>query len=100
MIEREDVMPISFLKMEKFTGSYLGMRYRMEKSVVTSGEGEEAKEETVLRVVSWPEPFAYDFTPADQKKAETFSFDEQGIEDGIEWLNRIHEADYADWKRT
>ena len=30
MIRRENVMPISFLKMEKFTGSYEGMRYRME----------------------------------------------------------------------
>ena len=30
MIERRDVMPINFLKKERFTGSYKGMRYRME----------------------------------------------------------------------
>ncbi|MDT3845259.1 MAG: hypothetical protein LIV11_11975 [Bacillota bacterium] len=100
MIERDDVMPISFLKLEKFTGSYQGMRYRMEKAVVTVEEGEDAKEETVLRVVQWPEPFAYDFTSDDQKKSETFSFDEKGIEDGIAWLNQCHDADYAGWKRN
>jgi len=32
MINIKDVMPISFLKKEPFTGSYQGMRYRMEKS--------------------------------------------------------------------
>lgn len=32
MIDIKDVMPISFLKKEPFTGSYQGMRYRMEKS--------------------------------------------------------------------
>ena len=30
MITRKDVMPVNFLKKEKFTGSDTGMRYRME----------------------------------------------------------------------
>ena len=31
MLKREDFMPIPYLKKAKFTGSYQGMRYRMEK---------------------------------------------------------------------
>ena len=38
MLELKDFMPINFLKKEKFTGSYQGMRFRMEK---TEAEGEE-----------------------------------------------------------
>ena len=39
MLERKDVMPVAFLKKERFTGSLKGMRYRMEMAK----EGEEAR---------------------------------------------------------
>ena len=38
MLELKDFMPINFLKKEKFTGSFKGMRFRMEKF---EGENEE-----------------------------------------------------------
>lgn len=83
MIERKDVMPVNFLKKENFTGSDTGMRYRMEK---TSKE-----EETVLKVTAWPEPYGYDATPEEQKINQYFSFTEEGIVSGVEWLNDMHE---------
>ena len=94
MIQRSDVMPVSFLKMEKYTGSYKGMRYRMEMTVrplpVPEGEeGGKPAEEKVLAVTAWPEPFAYDHTPEEQKIRREFSFDEDGILAGIDWLNEI-----------
>lgn len=79
MIERKDVMPVNFLKKENFTGSYQGMRYRMEKR--TEGE------ETVLLVTLWPEPYGYDATPEEQKLTHTFDFSEAGIAAGVDWLN-------------
>lgn len=81
MIMRKDVMPVNFLKKEKFTGSDQGMRYRMEK---TDGE-----EETVLTVTVWPEPYGYDATPEEKKVRKKFAFSEEGIEQGVEWLNQM-----------
>lgn len=80
MIIRKDVMPVNFLKKEKFTGSDQGMRYRMEKT-----EGEEA----VLTVTVWPEPYGYDATPEEKKMRKQFVFAEEGIEQGVEWLNQM-----------
>ena len=59
MIERKDVMPVNFLKKEKFTGSYRGRRYRMEKAA----KGEE------------------------EKIHREFPFSEEGIRSGVDWLN-------------
>ena len=83
MIDRKDVMPINFLKKENFTGSFKGMRYRMEK--------EAKEEETLLRVTAWPEPFGFDATPDEQKIWENFPFTEEGIVAGVEWLNSRYE---------
>lgn len=79
MLERKDVMPISFLKKENFTGGNNGMRFRMEKSSL--------EEESVLLVTAWPEPYCYDATPDEQKVKETFPFTEEGIISGVKWLN-------------
>lgn len=79
MLERKDVMPISFLKKENFTGSSNGMRFRMEKSSL--------EEENVLLVTAWPEPYCYEATPDEQKVKETFPFTKEGILGGVKWLN-------------
>ena len=84
MLELKDFMPINFLKKEKFTGSYQGMRFRMEK---TEAEGEEKPK---LGVCVWPEPYGYDATPEEEKTREEFPFSEEGIVSGVEWLNGQH----------
>ena len=81
MIMRKDVMPVNFLKKENFTGSDRGMRYRMEK---TDGE-----EKTVLTVTVWPEPYGYDATSEEKKTRKQFDFSEEGLEQGVEWLNKM-----------
>lgn len=83
MLVREDCMPVSFLKLEKYTGSTEGERFRME--MVKPGEDADP----VLHVTVWPEPFAYDFTPDDRKISKDFSFDEKGIAEGIAWINAM-----------
>ncbi len=94
MIKRKDVMPVNFLKKEKFTGSDTGMRYRMEmlkREVIKTGSEEcEKEEETILLVTSWPEPYGYDATPDENKISEEFPFSEEGIVSGVEWLNKQH----------
>lgn len=86
MITRKDVMPVNFLKKEKFTGSDSGMRYRMEMTK----RGEEPDTETVLTVTAWPEPYGYDATSDEQKIRQEFSFSEEGIVASVEWLNARH----------
>lgn len=90
MLERKGFMPINYLKKESYTGSFQGMRYKMEKAV--EGEGEEAK--TVLRVFHWPEPFGFDATEDEKKTSTDTSFDEDGIQAGIAWLNEAYKAHY------
>lgn len=43
MIDYKDVMPISFLKKEPFTGSWQGMRYRIEKTEIPISEDSDEK---------------------------------------------------------
>ena len=78
MITRKDVMPVNFLKKEKFTGSDTGMRYRMEmtKREVPKEDGADGEtvEETVLTVTSWPEPYGYNATPEERRPARNFHF--------------------------
>lgn len=92
MLDRSQFMPIAYLKKAKFTGSYKGMRYRMEKTSRPAEGGGEGEEETVLMVSAWPEPFSFDATPKEQILQESFAFDEEGIRSGIQWLNQTYDT--------
>ena len=48
--------------------------------------------ETILTVSAWPEPLSFDATPKNQILQEGFSFDEKGIESGIQWLNQVYDT--------
>ena len=60
-IEKKDLLPLGFLKKSPYTGSFQGIRYRIEK--------QEEGEEKSLLVYSWPEPYAF------------FPFSEEGLEE-------------------
>lgn len=92
MLEVKNFMPINFLKKEKFTGSFHGMRYRMEKA--------ETEEGSRLGVCIWPEPYSYDATEEEGKERMLFSFDEEGIVAGVDWLNERYESEKEKWKET
>ncbi|HIQ75680.1 MAG TPA: hypothetical protein IAA51_14865 [Candidatus Cottocaccamicrobium excrementipullorum] len=90
MLERKGFMPINYLKKESYTGSYKGMRFKMVKAQDDQGE----EEKTVLRVYHWPEPYGFDATKEELKTSRDFSFDEEGIQAGIDWLNEAYEKQY------
>ena len=73
MIQRHDILSIPFLKKSPFTGSLLGMRYRMERQ--TKEEEPEA-----LLVHVWEGPYCFDATPEEKRRSREFSFDEEGAD--------------------
>lgn len=93
MIQRTDVLSIPFLHKSVFTGSYQGMRYRLEKKKREACENQEeqsaAEEKPVdcLLVTFWPGPYSFAAT-SEEKKSREFIFGEEGIEMAVSWLNQ------------
>lgn len=92
MIRREDILSMEYLKKTEYTGCHQGMRYRLES---VSVEGDKK-----LKITVWPEPFNFLKTPEEQKTSELFSFDEDGILDGIGWMNDRLFADKEKWEHA
>ena len=72
-INKTDLLPLSFLKKSPYTGSFRGIRYRIEK--------QEEGEEKSLLVYTWPEPYAFSHTPEEEKEKKSFPFSEVGLEE-------------------
>ena len=72
-INKKDLLPLSFLKKSPYTGSFQGIRYRIEKQ-----EGGDCKS---LLVYTWPEPYAFSHTPEEEKEKKSFPFSEKGLEE-------------------
>lgn len=87
MIQRNDLFSIPFYDKTCFSGSYRGMRFRLEKHT--------KEKESVLLVTYWPGPYAYTATPDDKKKTNTFEYSEAGISLACDWLNQIYEENEA-----
>ncbi|MBQ9764684.1 MAG: hypothetical protein IJW18_00635 [Lachnospiraceae bacterium] len=79
MIRREDLLALDFYKKAKFTGSFKGMRYRVE----AVGEKPDLK----LKATVWPEPLAYAATPDEKKISEEFEYSNDGLVSIAEWMN-------------
>ncbi|MCR4618192.1 MAG: hypothetical protein K5669_08420 [Lachnospiraceae bacterium] len=88
MVRAEEILSMEYLKKTEFTGSTEGMRYRLEKkeSKITSDSGEEIVKKELLCTI-WPEPFNYHTTPESEKETNLFSFDRDGVEDAVAWMN-------------
>ena len=84
MLARADFLSLNFVKKEDYTGSYQGMRYMLHQA--------EAEEEKKLQIYLWPEPFCFDVTPEEQKISEMFPFSEDGLAQGIDWMNEQYES--------
>jgi hypothetical protein len=98
MIEYKDVMPIPFFKKEPFTGSYQGMRYRMEKTDVPDDENPEEMI-TRLCVHVWPQPFCFEKTDEQLKTKQFFEFSSDGILRAVDWMNQIYDNEKTRWTR-
>ena len=101
MIKREDILPMGFLKKSDYSGSYGGLRYRLNKisKTVPTDSGEERTEDLLLCEI-WPGPFNYHTTPEDVKQSKEFSFDEDGVSDAISWMNDDYAADPSKWEKA
>ncbi|MCR5802200.1 MAG: hypothetical protein K6G57_07715 [Lachnospiraceae bacterium] len=90
MIEVKDILPLQFLVKSDYSGSYKGMRYRLE--CVKDEEGNKS-----LACVVWPEPFNYATTSEDSKQRASFSFDKDGITDAVSWMNDKYNEKREEW---
>ncbi|MCI8300487.1 MAG: hypothetical protein HFI69_09070 [Lachnospiraceae bacterium] len=100
MIERKDILSVPYLKKTTFTGSYEGLRFRFAvvKREAESKEGEEqGGERQVLEITAWEAPYCYDATPEEKKLRIDREFSEEGIQQGIEWLNELWNAEPEKW---
>lgn len=81
MIDLTGMISIAYLQKSRFTGSYQGMRYLLEKS----GEA--------LLAVIWPEPYCFAATEDEKKYGREFTFDPDGLLQAVEWLNEAHRTE-------
>ena len=102
MIERKDILPIPYLKKADFSGSYKGLRFRfqMGKREAAAEEGEGKGERQVLEITAWEAPYCYDVTPEEARLKTEAEFSEEGIQQGIDWLNGLWEAEPERWLKA
>lgn len=81
MLKREDILSLSYLKKTSFTGSCQGVRFLLRR-----------EEEGYLQVFVWPEPYAFDHTPEEQKVCCRMEFSEEGIVQAVDWINEKRSA--------
>lgn len=89
MIPRNALYSIPYYNKAAFTGSYLGMRYKLEK---IKGDGDTAD---TLKATVWPGPFCFDATPEEQKEAESFDFSDDCITAACSWFNQKYQEQEA-----
>lgn len=82
-ISLKGMVSIAFLKKERFTGSKKPMRYFLQK------------EEEQLKATVYPGPYCIEATPEEQMESAYFAFSKEGLEEAVDWLNRMYEEKYA-----
>lgn len=85
MIDLYGIVSIPFLKKSAFTGSFRKMRYRLEKVVVEGGER--------LKATFWWRDVCWEKVLDDEKHSADFSFDKEGLEKAVDWLNQAYEKE-------
>lgn len=73
------------------SASFQGMRYRVEQF-------ERSEDSIVLRVVVWPEPFAFDKTPEEYKTYKEFSYEESGLDEAYKWICDCYDERTEEWE--
>lgn len=89
MIQRKDILAFNFYKKEKFTGSYCGMRYLIQKSTENDSD--------IFSVTTWPGPYNYAATPEELRTEKQFPFTDEALNDITDYLNATYEAKKDDW---
>lgn len=91
MIDLYGIVSIPFLKKSAFTGSFRTMRYRLEKA--------ETEDKNRLKATCWWRDVCWEKVLDDEKHSADFSFDKEGLEETIVWLNQIYEEEKAKKER-
>lgn len=104
MLEHSEYMPLEYIKKQKWTGSFQGMRFllhRVTESVQEETEdGTVEKEQSRLEAVVWKEPFSYEHTPEEVKQRQRFAFSEEGRKESIQWLEACYEEQREIWRQA
>ncbi|MBQ8262039.1 MAG: hypothetical protein IJZ00_07120 [Lachnospiraceae bacterium] len=74
---------LNYIKKERFTGSFAGMRYMLEKKKTEEAES--------LLACAWEEPYAFDKTPEEKKIFKEFALTEDGLVEAWNWLDEMQE---------
>ena len=82
VITKEMLLSINYYKKAVFTGSQKGMCYLIRK--ITE------EEKNYLEAIWWEGPFNFEKTQK-EKHSQKFSFDENGKEKAVKWLNEEYE---------
>ena len=89
MFDNTYIAPLNAVKKEAGTGSFHGMRWRIEKNV----DGE-------LMVTIYPEPRSFACTPDTEKESRSFPFTEDGHKEMIRWMEEQYEAQRDRWENA
>lgn len=89
MIDKDKFHVLNFVKKEEYAGSMEGMRYMLRKK--------ELEGETWLNVTIWPEPYNFIKTPESKKQHMDFTFDPDGLEKAVDWMNEQYEQQKELW---
>ncbi|MEG1290859.1 MAG: hypothetical protein RSD28_01005, partial [Lachnospiraceae bacterium] len=58
------------------------------------------EEKVYLELAAWKGPYAYSATPQDKMLKKETEFSENGIQEGIDWLNQTWEADAKEFEQS
>lgn len=81
-ISLKGMFGLALVKKEEYFGSYKGMRFRLGKA------------EDQLQATVYPEPYSWEATPDEQKESEFFPLSNEGIDQAVEWLNKMYRGKY------
>lgn len=80
MVKKDQILSLEYYRYKgMFSGSFKGMRYRIEK--ITKGE------EDFFEVYVWPEPYNFEMTSKEVMKEKNFPFTDEGRESVVNWIN-------------
>lgn len=111
MVNRRDLLHLSFYKKSPYLGSDGPLRYRIEKaeeeipasdaengdnspsdtSETAENAGDDSEKSatrTVLKVTIWPGPFSYDKTPEEKMSSKNFEFSEEALDEICDWISK------------
>lgn len=95
MIERKRLLSIGYYKKApSFTGSDKNKNYKVEKiNVKVNEDPEDTETIPKFQATVWPGPYCLDKTSDELKQVNTADFNEDGLNELVDWMNSIDISD-------